>query len=186
MPLLILHGLGGNEPEHWQTWLANQAGRMGVNVLYPDLPMPHAPSVEVWSQAVRPLLDRHVGDPVAVAAHSLGCHLWAHLAGSSPHRLAERVLLVAPPGEAEVRRDIPSFVPSPLVRRLLVTCPDTAVVLGEGDPWLADPQPLLESGLPVWRVPDGRHLNVEAGYGPWPEVLRWVFTGEPPGVPWRR
>lgn len=187
MTLLVLHGLAGNEAEHWQTWLVEQARLEGVEVSYPDLPDPDEPTAPSWLAAVAAVVgDIDVGS-LDVVAHSLGCHLWAHLvdalSGRSPRaRLARRVLLVAPPGVPEVIEHIPSFEPARLDGRLLRACPQTTLVLGGGDPWLADAEP-LRRGLPVRTVADGRHLNVEAGYGPWPEMLSWVGGADPPGQP---
>ena len=36
--VLIVHGLGGSGPDHWQTWLASRLAARGVSVSYPDLP----------------------------------------------------------------------------------------------------------------------------------------------------
>jgi hypothetical protein len=182
--LLVLHGLFGNERQHWQTWLAEQAAAAGVDVRYPDLPEADAPTADGWLAAVRPLLG--LSEDLLVAAHSLGCHLWAHLSDRERRRLAHRVVLVAPPGGSEVREEIPSFVPAAwdgdVLRR---ACPDTTVVLGEADDWLADPAPVLATGLPVRVVRGGAHLSVPAGFGPWPAMLGWLRGGPAPGEPVR-
>lgn len=184
MRLLVLHGLFGNEPEHWQTWLAEQAAADGVDVCYPDLPESDAPTAGGWLAAVRPRLGP--SEDLLVAAHSLGCHLWAHLCARERRPLARRVVLVAPPGATEVREQIPSFVPASWDGAVLARgCADTAVVLGESDDWLADPEPLLATRLPVHLARAGAHLSVPAGFGPWPAMLAWLRGGPPPGEPVR-
>lgn len=185
MPLLILHGFNGNEPEHWQSWLAEQAGLGGIDVRYPSLPTPSMPSLGPWLDSVLPLLHSEDGE-LDVVAHSLGCHLWGHVAAASGRVIADRVLLVAPPSIDLVRREIPTFEPSVLNRDLLLACADTRLLLGEGDPWLPDPSPLVSSGLPVEWVAGGAHLNVEAGYGPWPAMMRWVYGVDVPAGGWAR
>jgi uncharacterized protein len=187
MPLLILHGLDGNEPDHWQTWLAETAAAGGIDVRYPDLPGASTPTLGAWLDTVLPLLPHEHEEEAAleVVAHSLGCQLWAHVATAMGHAVAGRVLLVAPPGRAQIEREIPTFTSAPLDGGVLLACPDTTVVLGEGDPWLPDPAEMLSGGLPVRRVPGGRHLDVESGYGPWPEMMRWVYGGDAPGEPWQ-
>ena len=35
---LILHGLEGSGPEHWQSWVAGRLRARGHQVAYPDLP----------------------------------------------------------------------------------------------------------------------------------------------------
>ena len=42
---LILHGLGGSGPGHWQTWLAARLRADSERVAYPDLPDPDLPSL---------------------------------------------------------------------------------------------------------------------------------------------
>ena len=41
--VLILHGWGGNKPEHWQEHLATTLLAAGITVHYPKLPEPTAP-----------------------------------------------------------------------------------------------------------------------------------------------
>jgi Serine hydrolase len=49
-----------------------------------------------------------------VVCHSLASLLWIHLAHRSNRRLADRVLLVAPPSEAAVLAEAAEFAPAPL------------------------------------------------------------------------
>ncbi len=186
MPLLILHGLDGNEPDHWQTWLAEQAAAAGIEVRYPQLPSPATPRRDAWCDAVLPLLPADLDPELDVVAHSLGCDLWGHLARRTRHAVARRVLLVAPPSPSLVARDIPTFDPAPPSRDLLDCCPDTKLLLGSDDPWLPDPGRMLDCGLPAERVQGGAHLNVESGYGPWPAMLRWAQGADVPSDGWGR
>src|SRR4051812_15416736 len=90
---LVLHGLEGSGPDHWQSWLVGRLRARGEDVAYPDLPDPFDPKPDEWERALQ---DTLTGDQV-VLCHSLACLLWLRTVAETPEPLAERVLLVAPP-----------------------------------------------------------------------------------------
>ena len=71
---LILHGLEGSGPDHWQTWLAGRLRERGERVSYPHLPDPFDPHPADWDRA----LDEELSllDAPVVLCHSLACLLW--------------------------------------------------------------------------------------------------------------
>jgi uncharacterized protein len=176
---LILHGLEGSGPDHWQTWLAGRLGERGESVAYPDLPDPFDPQPDLWLAVLRSELAAMEGERI-VLCHSLACRLWllhAHAHVGSAH-VAERVLLVAPPCvdniEQVVRFD--TFgVSGDDVRR---AAPVTRMLCSDADPYcpvgaVAVYGEPLELDYEV--IPGGGHLNPDAGYGPWPEVEEWAL-----------
>jgi hypothetical protein len=183
MSLLILHGLYGNGPGHWQGWLAGEAAAAGIDVHYPALPDKDAPTPEGWLAALDAELAALDPDALQVAAHSLACHLWARRAERDGVRAA-RVLLVAPPSARELAAVCPTFPATDLAaERLLAACSDTTLVLGEGDPYRPDHDAFRGTGLATRWLSGGGHVNVDSGYGEWPHALRWVLGGDPPGEP---
>ncbi|HJQ42230.1 MAG TPA: alpha/beta hydrolase, partial [Jatrophihabitantaceae bacterium] len=76
VPVVILHGWQGSEPEHWQSWLANELREAGREVRYPTLPNPDMPIVADWLTALRETLHGLPPDEFDVVAHSLGAVLW--------------------------------------------------------------------------------------------------------------
>src|SRR6185295_10450351 len=54
---LILHGLEGSGPGHWQTWLAARLRADGERVAYPDLPDADMPSLHAWRETLTGELD---------------------------------------------------------------------------------------------------------------------------------
>ena len=178
VPVVILHGWQGSEPEHWQSLLAEQLRADGREVRYPELPDKDLPRVAAWLDALRSTLDGLPADDFDVVAHSLGAVLWLHHAadpGDSPR--PARVALVAPPSPTTTIPEIAEFFPPPLdvdaVRR---AADGTVLIGGEGDPYT--PEGIAAAyGSPLkiatTIVPDGRHINVEAGFGPWPAMLDW-------------
>jgi predicted alpha/beta hydrolase family esterase len=185
-----VHGLGGSGPEHWQTWLALRLRERGLRVAYPDLPAADAPSLEAWCEALEAELAA-LGPDAVVVCHSLGAVCWLQLAARLRRRLAERVLLVAPPSAGARIPEIAEFVPPPLDREAVaIAAGATRLVCDSAGDWSCPEgaaglyaEPL---GLPVDEVPGGAHLNVDAGYGPWPAVERWCLQSAVPLVRARR
>lgn len=181
MSLLILHGLYGNESDHWQTWLAAEAPKLSFDVHYPEFPTPDTPKLDAWLTTLDSVLSKLNPDALMVVAHSLGCHLWMHRLARVPETTAARVLLVAPPQPETLLPLCPDLPGVQLdAAPLFAACPDTAVVLGETDPYRPDSD-FIDAELPTYWVADGGHLSVAAGLGPWPAVLAWALGGSPPG-----
>jgi uncharacterized protein len=175
---LILHGLEGSGPGHWQTWLAARLRADGERVAYPDLPDAEMPSLHSWRERLQGEVEALPDGEAIVVCHSLSCLLWLHYVADGGAQ-ASRVLLVAPPSEASGVPQIAGFFPVPLPAlpggaRLVCSdndpyCPEGAATL-YGDPL----------GIPVDLLPGGGHLNPEAGYGPWPAVEAWCLDGDQP------
>jgi predicted alpha/beta hydrolase family esterase len=179
---LILHGYQGSGPQHWQTWLAGRLRRAGAEVAYPALPSPDAPVLEAWRAALERELRALSGPPVVVC-HSLACVLWLHHCAQPVLEggCAERVLLVAPPSPEGAPRAILPFFPVPLEGDAVARAArETVLVCGHDDPYCPEGAAAVYGGplgLAAHVLPRGGHVNVEAGYGPWPEVEAWALGG---------
>ena len=176
---LILHGLEGSGPQHWQTWVAERLRERGLRVVYPDLPEADNPRLERWLAA----LDRELaGLPVSettVLCHSLGSLLWLHHAARRTGRPVARALLVAPPQPDEEVSGSVGFRAVPLDREgVAAGAGETRLVCSTDDPWCpaARSQELAGSiGVPVAWLENAGHVNTDAGYGPWPAVEAWAL-----------
>ena len=174
---LILHGLEGSGPDHWQTWLAGRLRERGETVRYPDLPDPCDPYPDAWLAALEPELAALDGERV-VLCHSLATLLWMLHAKRGGER-ADRVLLVAPPWTEELE-PVVRFDPWPIDPDALRRAAGrTRMICSDGDPYcprgaatlFGDP---LELDYEV--IAGGGHLNTDAGYGPWPEIEDWALA----------
>ncbi len=168
MRFLVLHGLGGSGPGHWQSWLAERLRDAGHDVRFPALPDPDEPALGPWLEALG--AERAPGGGEVVVAHSLGCLLWLHhrAAGGPP---AERALLVAPPGPSAARETpaIGRFLPVPL------TGDDGARwVTSDEDPYCPEGAKTLFTG-PFDVLAGAGHVNPESGFGPWPSAEGWAY-----------
>lgn len=110
--------------------------------------------------------------------HSLGSLLWLLHARAGGER-ADRVLLVAPPCTDEVPAVV-RFRPHGLTAaHVRAAAGETRMMCSDADPYcpagaaasFGDP---LELDYAV--IAGGGHLNVDAGYGPWPAVEAWALS----------
>src|SRR4051812_10984939 len=107
---LILHGLSGSGPGHWQPWLAERLRADGHEVHFPDLPEPDTPDPEAWGRELLSALEGVEGDERVVICHSLSCIAWLAACGQI-ERPVDRVALVAPPSAASGLTEIVPFFP---------------------------------------------------------------------------
>jgi predicted alpha/beta hydrolase family esterase len=161
--VLVVPGWGDSGPEHWQS-LWEKANPDFQRVVQRDWLYPIC---REWVETLERDI-RAAGEPVVLAAHSLGCLAIAHCARGRvlPIRGA---LLVAPP---DVER--PDFPPvlegfAPIPREPL---PFASIVVASRD----DPFGAFERtgelaaawGSRLVDVGARGHINTEAGFGPWP------------------
>ena len=169
MSFLILHGLGGSGPDHWQSWLADELRGGGHDVAYPALPAPDVPELEAWLAA----LDGLRAPDQTVVCHSLACCLWLHHRGRGGPP-ADRVLFVSPAWPEPMLPEIAGFYPVPLDPEL---AGGTRIACSDDDPYC--PRGCVEVfarplGVAADVLPGAGHVNPESGYGPWPALLAWA------------
>jgi predicted alpha/beta hydrolase family esterase len=166
---LIVPGLGGSGPEHWQTrWQAIYPGYVRIEQRDWD-----QPRRDDWLASLGAALEA-AGEPAVLVAHSLGCALVVHAASRPYAARVAAALLVAP---ADV--DSPAHTPpetrdfAPLPLRPL-PFPAT-VVASQDDPYVTMPR--ARAFAAAWGAtfvdagPRG-HLNADSGLGAWPEGHR--------------
>jgi predicted alpha/beta hydrolase family esterase len=173
MAFLLLHGLDGSGPEHWQTWLAARLRGAGHRVAYPDLPEADAPRLDRWLDALASELTRLPAAETTVLCHSLGSLLWLHREGEP----VARALLVAPPQPDE---EVPPAVGFRPVTEPRSAARETRFVCSTDDPYCpAERSAALAAsvGAPIDWLDDAGHVNTDAGYGPWPALEAWCLGG---------
>lgn len=177
-PVLIVPGLGGSGPEHWQSlWQARLPDARRVEQADCD-----KPDRAGWIAQLDTAVAQATTPPILVA-HSLSCALVACWAAAH-RRPVHGALLVAPadvesdthtPPEAHVFRPLPmQRLPFP-----------TIVAASRDDPYVAFQRAV--DMAKAWRaemvdVGDAGHINTSAGYGEWPEgeqLLQRLQAGKP-------
>jgi predicted alpha/beta hydrolase family esterase len=185
MAFLILHGLEGSGPEHWQTWIASRLGGRGLEVAYPSLPDAHSPRLERWLEALDDELARLPAAETTVLCHSLGSLLWLHHAARRPAARVARALLVSPPQPDDDDPQSAGFRPTPLdLEGVAVAGAETRLVCSTDDPW-CPPETSRRIGeaigVPIEWLENAGHVNAAGGYGPWPALEAWAL-GEREGI----
>jgi predicted alpha/beta hydrolase family esterase len=172
---LIVPGLHGSGPDHWQSWIETQvpdARRV------PDIDW-ERPILARWANAVRDAIDTSPG-PVWVVAHSFGCLASVVAAADRPDRVAG-LMLVAP-------ADPDRFTPAGLrdatdyhdqdslaqwIPRHALPAP-SLVVASTNDPWVRLSSAAYWAdcwGSQLVDIGPAGHINVDSGHGPWPQGL---------------
>ena len=177
--ILILHGWGGSDYPHWQSWLAGEIAKDYGTVSFPLLDNPHFPTKNRWIRQVKALLKSF--RPDTVICHSLANILWFHLCHEGEIAPVKRLLIVAPPRLDLELDTIATFFPVTPPKRLFAE--EAELVTSTTDPYLdtAEAAALQQAlGVEMHVVEGGGHLNAESGYGPWPWVLDWLGQTKKP------
>ena len=168
MTYLILPGLYGSGPDHWQSWWVKS---VPGSVLVDQRDWDH-PRLEIWRDRVATAVAAHP-DAILVA-HSLAVALVAQLAAWRPELPIGGALLVAPADIDDGSWTTPAvaaFGPMPLQR-----LPFPAIVVAaQNDPYVSLAR--AKHFASVWGaelvdLPDGGHINPDNGFGPWPGGVR--------------
>lgn len=161
-PVLIIPGLGGSGPEHWQSLWEKRLGATRVEQADWD-----KPDRAGWLSALDAAIATAKASPVLVA-HSLSCALVAHWAATH-RRPVHGALLVGPadvdsdthtPPEAQVFRPMPmARLPFPAI-----------VAASRDDPYVAFDRAAQFAhawGAELFDAGEAGHINTAAGYGEW-------------------
>lgn len=157
---LIIPGLNSSGPAHWQSWLEDHIPGT-LRVIQSDF---SKPDLAAWAQRLRRDITRTPGKLVLVA-HSFGALAAAQAATDHADRIAG-ALLVAPadPDRFGVAELLPQHaLPFPAV-----------VVASTNDPWMSLERAAHWAdtwGADFVNLGAAGHINVDSGFGPWPEGL---------------
>lgn len=164
--LLIVPGLGGSGPTHWQSrWEVDDPRTRRVEQRSWDEPV-----LAEW----RDMLERSVtaaAEPVVLVAHSLGALLVAHWAQGGSVERVRGALLVAPPdveSPERVPENIRHFAPVPRAR---LSFP-SIVVASRNDEYacIECARELAGAwGARFVDVGERGHINADSDLGTWPE-----------------
>ncbi|HEX5277599.1 MAG TPA: alpha/beta hydrolase [Fluviicoccus sp.] len=159
--ILMIPGLHGSEPAHWQSWWeAKDPSVIRVHQIHWD----HG-DLERWSASIREAILASRG-PVWLVAHSFGCLASVHAAAGLADRVAGAFLVA--PADPE-RFGIPP-------ERLNSALPfPSMLVASMTDPFLRLEKAFLMSrawGSQFVNLGNVGHINTESGFGPWPQGRR--------------
>jgi predicted alpha/beta hydrolase family esterase len=172
--VLLLHGWGGSDYPHWQSWLAGEIAKKYGTVAFPLLDHPHFPTKNRWIKQVKALLKEF--RPDVVICHSLANTLWFHLCNEGEIETVKRLLLVAPPRLDLELDTIKTFFPVAAPETLFAE--EAMLVTSDNDPYMnKEEAAALQKALGVEMkvLESAGHINADSGFGEWPWVLEWVL-----------
>jgi predicted alpha/beta hydrolase family esterase len=178
--IVFVYGYEGSGDGHWQRWAAAELAAHGTAVAFPELSDPSAPQKDQWVAELRAVVAAAVdrGDPVTFVCHSLGCWAVDHLLTEHGSAGVHAALLVAPPSPFLIFETVDSFLPPPRRRDVWAPLAARTLLVGSDDDDYASAEELEQVartiGVPCEILPGAGHINIAAGYGPWPFVLDWV------------
>ncbi len=162
--VLVLPGLNGSGPGHWQSiWERRHREFQRV-----EQASWSEPRLGDWAATLERAV-RTAPAPVILVAHSLACALVAHWARVGATERVSAALLVAPADvDALERVEVRSFAPMPLEPLPFPSW----LVASENDPFVTlDRARGFARAWGARFLEAGRcgHINVASGHGPWPE-----------------
>lgn len=168
MTYLILPGLYGSGPDHWQSWWLETVPDSAL-VEQQDWDRPR---LEAWRDRVAAAVEANPG--AILVAHSLAVALVARLATWRPDLPVGGALLVAPADVDDATWTTPAvaaFGPMPLERLPF----PALVVAAQNDPYVSFARAELFAG--AWGaglvdLGEAGHVNPDHGFGPWPDGVR--------------
>jgi predicted alpha/beta hydrolase family esterase len=171
VPVVIVPGVGDSAPDHWQSHIQRKFAYTR-RVIQADW---QNPICSVWIAELDRVLDQLM-TPAVLVGHSAGTMAIVHWAARY-RRPVHGALLVAP---SDFEMDLPGFSRAANMAAGWVPIPRqelpfrSIVVASDNDPWVAKERADLFAGH--WGsefvdVGPAGHINVDSGFGPWPEAV---------------
>ena len=168
--VLLLHGWGGSDFPHWQSWLAGEIAKDYGEVSFLHFSDVDTPKIDIWKKE---LLDKlQTFQPDIVICHSLANTLWFHLCNEKPLPYVQHLLLVAPPSLSCTIEELKEFFPVEIPKKLYAQ--NSLLICSTNDPYMDENECMfLKENLKIEMktIKDGGHLNAQSGYGQWP----WIY-----------
>jgi len=171
--VLLLHGWGGSNFPHWQSWLAGEIAKEYGTVSFLEFSDFEFPNFGVWKKEL--IEQMKAFKPDIVICHSLANTLWFHLCNTDAITKVQKLYLVAPPS---IECDIPeleSFFPLDMPKN--AHAKETFLITSTNDPYMSvDEANELQAslGVEMTMLENAGHINAESGYGEWPWILEKI------------
>jgi predicted alpha/beta hydrolase family esterase len=168
--VLLLHGWGGSDNPHWQSWLASEIAKEYGKVSFLKFSDFDFPKKDIWKEELLKELDDF--KPDIVICHSLANILWFHLCNEEKLSEVKKLFLVAPPSLEHEIKEVKSFFP--IKAPINLNAKEVLLICSTNDPYMdIQEAKSLQKKLNVEMevLKDAGHLNANSGFGPWPWML---------------
>ena len=170
--VLLLHGWGGSDNPHWQSWLAGEIAKDYGNVNFLQFSNFDNPDIKVWQEELIEALESY--KPDIVICHSLANTLWFHLCNTqSIKKKIQKLILVAPPSLECNIEELKSFFPLKTPTELYAE--KSILVTSTDDPYMSMQEAKsLQKNLNIEMLvlENAGHINADSGYGVW----EWIYN----------
>lgn len=204
MTYLILHGSFGSPEENWFPWLKLKLEEEGYRVYLPRLPVNDFESfkpeneliqnLKSWLYTVHPIVEEIIesADDLTIIAHSISPAFVLSLMQAETELKIKKLIAVAPflhQGKAskiwQIKKVNDSFlkavekiISDPInINTIKSRISETIVMCGSNDPYVNLSESIEYSELlnaKLIKIKDGGHLNAEAGYTEFQEILNLI------------
>lgn len=178
--VVILHGTKGSPEGNWFLWLKKKLEERGVKCFVPRLPTPDGQTKENWCAALREQAPIFGLDTVLVG-HSCGATFMLHILEVVQEPVMKSIFVsgfIDKLGMQEYDELNSTFVEHEFDwEKIKANAGKIKVLYGDGDPYVpydAAVRLAKNLGVELTVVKNGGHLNSEAGYSEFEELLRLV------------
>ena len=164
--VLLLHGWGGSDYPHWQSWLAGELAQDYGKVSFLKFSNFDTPKLDIWMDELQAELKDF--QPDIVICHSLANTLWFHLCNTTEVQSVEKLFLIAPPSLTCSTQEIQEFFPLKVPKNL--NAKEVLLVTSTNDPYLTQKEAIkLQKTLNVKMevIQNAGHINADSNYGKW-------------------
>jgi predicted alpha/beta hydrolase family esterase len=174
MKVLLIHGWGGSDFPHWQSWLASEIAKDYGCVSFLRFSDVDFPNLDEWETQ----LVKHLDDfkPDIVICHSLANTLWFHLCNKDKIKInIEKLYLVAPPRIDCDIDELKTFFPVTTPKDL--NAKEILLITSTNDPYMdIEEANKLQKELDVdmEMLDNVGHINADSGFGEWPWMLEKI------------
>lgn len=171
--ILILHGWGGSDFPHWQSWLAAELAKDYGCVSFLKFSNIDFPQKDVWMSELIKEIEEF--KPTVVVCHSIANILWFHICNEIKFTEIEKLFLVAVPSLECNIEELKSFFPCEIPKNLYAKEP--LLITSTNDPYMsADEAKELQKtlGIPMKVLENAGHINASSGYGEWQWILEEI------------
>ena len=171
--VLILHGWGGSDSPHWQSYLAAEIARDYGCVSFLKLTDFESPDKDVWvKETLKELREFRAN---VVICHSLSTILWFHMCNSGLIEDVEYLFLVAPPSLETSIYELKNFFPVDVPINLHAK--EALLVCSDNDPYMniEEAKKLRDKlGIEMQILEGAGHINANSGFGEWKWMLEKI------------
>lgn len=171
--VLLLHGWGGSDAPHWQSYIAAKLAADYGYVNFFRFSDVNEPKLDIWKSELSATLEDF--QPDIVICHSLANTLWFHLCNEMSIKTVETLYLVAPPSMECKVEELSEFFPVKIPKKLYAK--KSFLVSSTNDPYMSKEEAnhlAKDLNIPMKVLLNAGHINSDSGFGEWEWFLEQV------------